>query len=65
MTGGQAMTAPDHRLSCLAVMPHPRLPHRLRCQLAHEGLAPVQAGPLDLTMQQPSIEHAQARAQAR
>ena len=39
--------------------------HRLRCQLAHEGLAPVQAGPLDLTMQQPSIAHAQARAQAR
>ena len=29
-----------------------------------DPLRPVQAGPLDLTMQQPSIAHAQARAQA-
>ena len=41
------MTAPHHRLSCLAVQPHPRLPHRLRCQLAHEGLAHVQRDPTD------------------
>ena len=41
------MTAPHHRLSCLAVMPHPRLPHRFQCHLAHEGLAPEKAGPPD------------------
>ena len=59
------MTAPHHRLSCLAVQPHPRLPHRLRCQLAHEGPAHVQRDPTNRPIHWPCILCAEARAQAR
>ena len=47
-TGGQAMTAPHHRLSCVAVMPLHRLPPRFRCQLVDEGIAHVPSRAPDL-----------------